>query len=279
MLKNWIKAEVRQPCPYTKFSLTEFTEIRAIDPTEKDEQNIAYMGQLLVRYHGNPEMIADDLRMLADDAASIGLTIVKNYVEAHVLPSKGRISTRIGNWGEIIASQCMTEFDGYSFPIYKLRFREKRSWAMRLTDLFFVKDIASDNPTVCYGEVKTHSGENYNTSIKRVAIEAHESLRKDDALGEPEILNFIRNLLYTSNRFEEARFFGLIQHKRITYNLVHILFLVHNSTIWRDEILEELQNHTLDVRLRNLGVYVLRVSNLRRVIDASYDNAWKAIEV
>jgi hypothetical protein len=232
-----------------------------------------------VQAHGNPQMIADDLEMLMEDSSTIGLNVVRDYIENRILPKKSATITRIGNLGEVLAAQCMVELAGYSFPVYKLRYREKRNWAMRLTDLFLVKQQKNGKLSICYGEVKTRSGSQYTTSVKKVAIEAHDSLTKDDALENPEILTFIRNQLYSQGRLAEARLFGRIQNDLLEYDINYVLFLVHDTAIWHEEILAELDNQEIDNRLINLGVNVLRISNLGRVIEIAYENAWKGVVV
>jgi hypothetical protein len=277
VLANWLIYQNRQPCPYGKFALNEITEQRSIDINNPDDTSVIYLGQLLLQAHGNPQMIADDLEMLLHDASTVGLNIVREYIENRVLPRRSATSTRIGNLGEILAAQCMVELAGYTFPIYKLRYREKRNWAMRLTDFFMVKKQPNNRLLVCYGEVKTRSGSRYNNSVKMVGVEAHDSLTKDDALENPEILTFIRQQLYAQNRFDEARLFGRIQNKKIEYDTNFVLFLVHNTAIWNEEILVELNNHEIDERLSNLSVNVLYISDLRNVIDVAYENAWKGV--
>lgn len=216
MLSKWLSHHNHNPCPYRKFTLADISEIRAIDVDCSSNDVILYLGHLLIRAYGEPQMIRDDLDMLLEDTSSIGLSIVKDYIESRILPSA--IITRIGNFGEILAAQCMVELAEYSFPIYKLRYREKRNWAMRLTDLFLVKKPENGNLVICYGEVKTRSGKDYTASVKKVAIEAHDSLKKDDALSNPEILTFIRTMLYSQGRQEEAYLFGRIQNNRLKYD-------------------------------------------------------------
>lgn len=275
MLRNWLSYDKRWPCPYTKFSLADITELKSIDVDCPDNETVLYLGHLLVCAHGDPQLISDDLNMLLEDTANIGLSIIKEYIESRILPKPSATIARIGNFGEILATQCMVELAEYSFPVYKLRYREKRNWAMRLTDLFLVKKQENSKLLICYGEVKTRSGKDYTTSVKRVAIEAHDSLKKDDALSNPEILTFIRTMLYSQGKLDEARLFGRIQNNLLEYDVQYMLFLVHDAAIWRDEILDQLEDHDIDARLSNLDVRVLYINQLARVINLAYENAWK----
>jgi hypothetical protein len=279
MLARWLTSKHINPCPYKKFGLTDLSEHLVVDPDDPDDAIVSYIGDLLINSHGDPQMIADDIAMLLEDAEMLELNIVEDYIKNRVLPKKAANPTRIGNFGEILATQCLIDFTDFEFPIYKLRYREKRNWAMRLTDLFLVKKQNNGRILICYGEVKTRSGVSYTSSVKKVAVEAHDSLKKDVAVANPEILDFVRKILYAQGKLEEARIFGRIQNNRIKYDITHILFLVHDNSIWKDEILSELEQHNIDNRLKNLNVNVLRINKLSRLIDQTYENAWRGIVI
>ena len=170
-----------------------------------------------------------------------------------------------------MAARCLIEFEGFELPIYKLRYRGKRDWASRLTDLCVVKRGALSKPMVCYGEAKTRSA----GCNKKLAVEGHCSLAKDDALSNPEILRFICALFYSSGRFEEANLFSEIRLGETSYNKKHTLFLIHNKEGWVDEILDNLQDCELDDRLIDFTVNVVLVADLGKVIESAYDRAWK----
>ncbi len=145
---------------------------------------------------------------------------------------------------------------------------------MRLTDLCVIKKDAVPRPLVCYGEVKTKtSGCN-----RKLAVEGHESFRKDDALEEPEILRFICTWLYETSRFDEADFFSRIRLGKIRYDKRHDLFLVHDLGNWTEEILDNLEVCDLDERLVDFSVKIVLIDGLRTVIDTAYDRAWMELE-
>ena len=141
---------------------------------------------------------------------------------------------------------------------------------MFLTDLCLIKKLDGARPLVCYGEVKTISGD-YNEDV---AIDGHNSLmlgEPKDALSHPEILRFISTILYETARFEEAHFISGILLGNIKYDKRHDLFIVHSKEKWADEILDHLECHPLDERLVDFSTKVVLISQLRQLIDTVYD--------
>jgi hypothetical protein len=166
------------------------------------------------------------------------------------------------------------EFEGFWLPIYKLRFREKKNWAMRLTDLCLIKVDGLSKPFVCYGEVKTKSA----GCNRQLAVDGHSSLAKDDALANPEILHFICTRLYETGQQEEGDFLSRLRLRKLEYDQRHDLFLVHNRNNWSEEILDNLEACDLDERLVDFSVKVVLITELRGVIDSAYARAWIGAE-
>jgi hypothetical protein len=238
------------------------------------QEVISDLANELVSAHSNPQMVKDELNILSKAAGQLDLDIIKAYVEDEILPSKDSVITRIGNFGEIIAAKLLIERDGYWFPIYKLRFREKQNWAMRLTDLFLIKSENSCAPVICFGEVKTRS----STYDRELGIKGHDSLAKDDALDDsPEILKFVCRMLYEANKYEEARFISDLRCGVKSYVRKHTLFILHEASTWDDEIIDRLDGHTIDPRLVDFTVNVLQISELRHLIDTCYLQAWESV--
>src|SRR5205807_837697 len=160
-------------------------------------------------------------------------------------PKKMNGIARIGNFGEVLASNFLIEFEDFWFPIYKLRYREKKDWAMRLSDLCLIKRLPGVKPLVCYGEVKTISADR-DISI---AIKGHNSLvlgEVKDSLADPEILKFISTILYETQRFDEGYFISELLSCSVKYDKRYDLFLVHSKEKWTDEILDRLEEHLID---------------------------------
>jgi hypothetical protein len=270
MLDQWLSVSNNTNGKY-QFPVLDITE--KIEPTE---EIICYLARELVLAHANPQKIKYECRSLINATEEIKLNCLKQYVENEVLPNVQPLATRVGNWGEILVTTFLMLSEDFWFPIYKLRYREKRNWAMRLTDILLIKKFSTGNPLICFGEVKTRSS---NSCDKDLAIKGHESLSKDDALGNsPEILNFICQMLYENNRFDEANFLSDIRTGLVEYNKRYDLFLVHEKSVWDVEVIERLNNQGLDNRLTNFSLSILQIQNLRNLIDSSYSVAWKSIE-
>jgi hypothetical protein len=257
-----------------------------------DDDIREYLAHQIVLAHGNPDMIRAECEKLLDDARELELEeiehclqttvladwdqtqkrILEHYLESEILPSADKVITRIGNFGEVVAALFLVRFEGFWFPIYKLRYREKKDWASRLTDLCLIKLVDGQKPLVCYSEVKTHS----SRCDKGLGIQGHDSLSKDDALNNPEILRFISTRLYDSGQFAEADFISDLRLGRVQYNRRHDLYLIHDSATWSEEILERLHGHELDGSLVDFSVRVFLIRELRGLIDDTYECSWMA---
>jgi len=270
MLSKWLAQQVRHPAVY-KFPVTNVTELVA-----PDEFMLDYLALALLLALGDPQQIRDDYKLLLKDAEDNSLSILTNYLHTHTLPDKSVMYGigYIGNFGEVLATTFLIEFENFWFPIDKLRYREKKDWSMRLTDLCFIKRLDRTKPLVCYGEVKTITG---RRNVK-IAVDGHNSLVKGEArddLTEPEVLHFITGKLIAAKKFEEATFISYIYTHNIEYDKRYDLFIVHAKEIWTEEILELLEEHPLDQRLVNFSTKVVLISQLRQLIDKAYEHSPK----
>ena len=143
---------------------------------------------------------------------------------------------------------------------------------MKLTDFCLIKTNGLLKPLICYGEVKTKS----STCDPQLGIKGHDSLVKDDALQDPEILKFFCTMLYMSSRLEEAELFSKIRLDKIDYDKQHCLFFIHDKSTWQEDILINLNFQKLNSSLIDFSVTVILVERLRQVIDESYSRAWKS---
>lgn len=288
-LKDWLHSDIRNPCVF------DFDVFDVGEEYDCNDDVIAFLADLMVTSHGNPRIIVDDLRKLIEDARQAKLYIIENYVSAELLANfpaaerqiiqkyleneilphgdeKTVLITKVGNFGEIVAAQYLLEFEGYWLPIYKLQYREKKDWASKLTDLCVIKLRPNEKPLVCYSEVKTHSSQ----LDKNLGIEGHDSLIRDDALKNLEILRFISKRLYDAGKFDEANFISDLKLGRVEYDKKHELHLVHEFNEWNEEILTRLENHGMDAGLVDFCVRIFLIKNLRVLIDAVYANSWAA---
>jgi hypothetical protein len=267
MINTWLKAQIRKG-GYS-FSVIDITEEVVIT-----DDILNALAKQLITASSSPVMIKRECRKLIEDSSRLKLDVIREYVEKEVLPNANRISTRVGNFGEILAAIILIEFEQFWLPIYKLRFREKKDWSMRLTDLCLIKKHTSIKPLVCFGEVKTKS----SACDTQIGIKGHDSLAKDNALEDPGGLHFLCTHLYEMGKYDEADFLSDIRLGRIAYDFRHDLFIIHNKEDWQEKILENLNNHDLDKRLVDFSVKVVLISQLREVIDQVYERAWRAAE-
>ncbi len=261
MLNTCFTYQKRQGSTYQKFDVIDVLEVSNLD-----DKILHYLAREVVVAYINPELLVDAYRVLAEDAGELKLDILKEFLETKILPDSEKMHTRVGNFGEIMAARFLIEFEGFELPIYKLRFREKRDWAVRLTDLCLIKAINSSKPLVCYGEVKTNS----SRCDLNLACQGHNSLAKDDALKDPEILRFICGWLYETNKFTERQLILKIWLDKVEYDKRHDLFLIHDKAHWDEQTLVNLENLEIDTRLVNFSVKAVLVTNLRHVIDCAY---------
>lgn len=275
---SWFNVNKRNSCLY-QFVVEDIEEIKCPNLIDPNDSILNEFASSLLTAHADPDMIREECKILLEDLDYLDLNIIKNYIEQRILPAqvagvKG--IARIGNFGEILSSRLLMSFQSFSLPIYKLRYREKQSWAMKLTDLCLInRDDSLSRPLVCYGEVKTKSSTRYDANV---GIEGHNSLVKDDALEDPEILKFFCTILYNSKQYEDAAFFSKLRLGKIMYDKQYNLFLIHEKTTWREEILVKLDAHSIDNRLTGFCVSVVLIQQLKEVIDESYKRAWKGAE-
>ncbi|AZB72444.1 hypothetical protein [Synechococcus elongatus] len=285
MFCNWFAINKREPCPYN-FLVEDITESSQPNLADPDDSILDDFAKYLLTAHADPEMIKNECTILLKDLEDVDLPIIKEeieqkifqkYAEEEVLPvrtSGFKGLAWFGNFGEILSSLILIKFQGFSSPIYKLRYREKTSWAMKLTDFCLIKNCERlAKPLICYGEVKTKSS-HFDADL---GIQGHDSLIKDDALEDPEILKFFCKMLYSREKFDEADFFSKIRLGKIAYDKHFYLFLVHEKQTWSDEILDKLNTHSIDERLENFCVSVVLIQELRKIIDESYARAWKGV--
>lgn len=259
MLQNYFSYQIRQPAPFTKFNV-----IDVLESTEADDDFLEYLAHNLVIANVKREFLADAYNTLVGDTQELNLTILKEFLETRVLPDN--IIVRVGDFGEILSSCLLTEFEGFNPLVFKLRHREKRNWAVRLTDPCLLKISDDGEPLVCYGEVKTNS----SRRKLQLAIEGHESIVKDEALSDPEILKFICGWLYETERFNEKELVLKIWLEKIAYRKRYDLFLVHDAAQWSEEILNRLEAHEVSEQIVDFSVKIVLITNLRDVIDQSY---------
>jgi hypothetical protein len=265
---QWLRSQQREVNPF-KFCVVNVWEENPPTP-----EVINCLSEEYIVANISPKALKIALGKLKDDCDELNLQKFQEFVEEN-LTDEDKISTLVGSFGEIISTIYLVQFEKYWLPVYKLRYREKKNWAMRMTDVFVINTEDIKKPIVSYGEVKTNTS-GYKGNI---GIEGHDSIKRDNALENPDILRFIINTLCDQNREDEASFFIEIQLKMKHYETKHKLFLVHDTKFWKEEILENLNACELDSALQDFTVYAVLIDNLKTIIDESFKNSWREAEV
>jgi len=182
-------------------------------------------------------------------------------------------NTRIGNFGEIIATLFLINFREYSCPIYKLQFRDNKNWSVRLTDLCLFK-LDKIPAVVCYGEVKTKTSKFKGA----LGVEAYESLAINEIQRNPEILIFIKRKLHDLKKMEEAEVITKIQYKKIKSISEYKLFLIHENKTWKEIALKKLNEYLQDKTCDDLQMNIVLINDLRSIIEKTYNAAPLAAE-
>ncbi len=282
-IASWLSTREREQAGYG-FKVVDIVEVRDVD-----DSVVEYLSRQMVLHHGAPQLIRDECRLLYEDAKELGLhdlacaidsnrsgmlkSVLTNYLAESVLPdANSPFNPRVGNWGEIVSAMLLVDLEGFWLPIFKLRYREKRNFAMRLTDLCVLR--RDEPPLVCLGEVKTHSSTHRDNDL---AVDGLKSLIKGDVFDQPEILHFVANRLYEQGAHEEGQFVSRIRLGKVKVTRRYDIYLVHERDCWDEEILRRLNDQPLDKRLVNFSVRVLAIRDLRGVIDRSYESCWRVI--
>lgn len=107
-------------------------------------------------------------------------------------------NTRMGNFGEVIASEALIQREGYSMPLFKLRYRDCKL-PMRGEDIVaFRFDAAGVIDLLVVGEAKA-----YTAYAKQPVEKALERLQVCYS-PHPQTLNLIAEILYGAGRDVEA---------------------------------------------------------------------------
>ena len=128
---EWLKSQQRDTNPF---------KFRVVDICEENPPTLELINFLSEEYivaNISPKALKLALSKLKNDCGELNLQKFQEFVEAN-LTDEEKISTLVGSFGEIISTIYLVQFEKYWLPVYKLRYREKKNWAMRMTDVFVV---------------------------------------------------------------------------------------------------------------------------------------------
>lgn len=250
VVKEWLKIDERNPNPYG-FKVKEVIE----NSIDKDG---------VVRFCGSELINAvRNLRFLEFILKNNGLNVLSEYVRDNVFALEGS-STWVGDFGEVLCASILRDCENHIIPIYKLRGREKQNWSMRLTDIITYKN-ENDTIIINFSEVKTR------TKKKECNVpDAYKKLQGEMKDPKLEIIDFIQRKLYDEGKFAQAKLFLDVYLGKIKTGKYSTLFLVYEKELWDEKILTGL-NDIFDNRdNRVFEVRIIRILNLRELIQNSY---------
>jgi hypothetical protein len=225
-------------------------ELLTTDQLTEEELRVA-LGHELRRNYVNRaalEMIFDDL----------GAPEVAKHLRDNVLPRQ--VHVRHGEFGEALTGAHFRTVLRYCMPVLKLRFKQGREQPVFGADVVAFK-LRTQPPVIAVPEAKALANRDLNIGKK-----GYESLEK--VLGRlDESLHFvIARLAEHGNAALAARVGALLRDPRTVER--HIM-LVQEASTWDDRVLERLA----EVAAQPVHVTILRLSDLRTLVEAAYDAA------
>ena len=203
----------------------------------------------------------------------VGLAAAAQHFDAHVA---SRENVRIGDFGEVVAGHLLEAEEKVVRLIEKLRHRESPDWPMKLTDVFAVTVENERIVGFLFGEAKAGTT-SPNTTLGQTA---YGRVQQDIEDEEPQILFFTLDRLLDTNDQESYLRLEEAMHRSPPVPRASRLIFVFDERVWREEILEALQD---DLDSGDLGLeedfkcYVLTRDGLREVIAASYAEAGRMV--
>jgi hypothetical protein len=176
----------------------------------------------------------------------------------------GELPKRVGDFGEVLAGSVICELEEQTLPIYKLRYRERADWSMRLTDVFSIQSDAERITAFCFTSVKS----GVTRPTVNVALEGYKQLLDDFEHEHPQILGFISEQLFRQNRFDELTLFDSAMSARYEIQKLYRLFLVFDAIIWNNRLIDTLAE-TEDI-IKDFKCYVLLVDAMRNLVEDCY---------
>lgn len=251
MLDQWLSAQLKDP-QLGPFDMWEVTESKVAESPSADILAADLMHHLV-----GEEFLAKAAEMLPEGTAR---TLVQSR-----LPEPSIL--RRGFFGELLAIRALETFHGHTVPIKKLRYRTTNRDSPKATDVLAIKVDSNHQITeVAYVEAKLRTT---RSGITRLAIEAHDQLKRDCIPESPAILGFAVAVL-VERRDPLADVILRYLRDRTTQEIdSHHIFLVMDDGCWRDSDLTPLIEH--ESLLDPLAVHVVRISDLPQKVQHVYE--------
>lgn len=173
---------------------------------------------------------------LSDLFEKHGLHATAEYLKNRTFADK--ISTRIGDFGEIIAGRLLEAEEGLTRPVEKLRYKDSHNWSMKLTDIFCTSHNAGQISMFVLCEVKTGT----TPPVRTLALDDYKKLLADSQADRPEIMFFTLEHLWAEGNLEMHQQLSEAMYRTQPLPKAKRLVLVFDDTAWRDEVFQELND-------------------------------------
>lgn len=155
---------------------------RALAENDSDiTQFVAAMKECLRTHHSRPEDLERD-RKRREAFVRQGLTLPTSRFPTN-------LTTRKGNWTEVLLCEYVTASCGADLPVYRLRYNPNVEQSMKGDDVLAF-DLEADPVRIIVGEAKFRG-----TSSKKAVTDIVESLEKSFRGGLPASLQFVADRL------------------------------------------------------------------------------------
>jgi Cap4 SAVED domain len=183
LLQEWLTAEPESQ--HLRFAVTWLSEVDGIR-----QAIVRPLSETVFLHHNDPAITKKKLARLGYQKLS---DEIDRRPKSH--------NTRLGSFGEVIASEFLRQLRGYDIPVYRLRYNTNDDSSPKGDDVLafeFADRAQGKKDTVIVAEVKVRS------QFKSTAVdEAHEALRKGFR-PRPKSFQFVVDILFREGRDEEA---------------------------------------------------------------------------
>ena len=172
---------------YSTFTCTLLDEISGSRPAV--EQAIV---EAVFVHHQDPETYRQKIAYLGYPATA---------AELDRRPKSSK--TRMGNFGEVLASEFLRQVRGYDIPVYRLRYNANDESSPKGDDVLafeFADKSRKVKDSVIVAEVKVRS-----TFRTDAVEEAHDALCKEGQRPRPKSFSFVVDVLFKEGRIDEAK--------------------------------------------------------------------------
>lgn len=211
LLKQWLTSSPA-PAGTLKFPVTVLAEVRGTRTAASEP-----LSQTIFIHHSDPAITRKKL-------AKLGYTRVSEALDRR--PKSH--NTRLGNFGEVVASEFLRQLKGYDIPVYRLRYNSNDESSPKGDDVLafeFADRRTGAKDTVIVAEVKVR------TKFESKPVEeAHQAFQKGHR-PRPKSFAFVVDLLYREGREAEAERLLDLSNKFGKRSLVRrsCLFLITGS--------------------------------------------------